>query len=168
MTSPAGDADAGLSIRRARVDDAPEVARLAGELGYPGAADQMRQRLETIGASSDHAVFAAERGACAVGEPGACAGRSAAPLLGWIHVARRILLESGECAEIVGLVVVVGARRAGVGRRLVAAAEQWSRSLALQRIVVRSNAVRTESHEFYPALDYALAKSQRVYVKQLG
>lgn len=166
MTSPTGDADLGrISIRRARADDAPELARLAGELGYPSAADQMRRRLQTIEARADHAVFAAERGA---GAPGACAGRAAAALLGWIHVASRILLESGEFAEILGLVVVGGARREGVGRRLVVAAEQWGRALALQRIVVRSNAVRTESHEFYPALDYALAKSQRVYVKQLG
>jgi hypothetical protein len=33
---------------------------------------------------------------------------------------------------------------------------------------VRSNALRQEAHAFYPALGYALAKTQRVYRKALG
>lgn len=141
-----------FSIRRADPEDAPELARLAAELGYQASGAAMRLRLHLL-AGRDHAVLVA--------------ADAATLLLGWIHVARRVTLESGESAEILGLVVAAAARRRGVGKRLVVAAEAWSRDRGLERIVVRSNAARTESHEFYPALDYTLAKTQRVYMKQL-
>lgn len=141
-----------FSIRPADLHDAPELSRLAAELGYVASAEAMRQRLHWLEGRDDAVLVAAAAGA---------------PLLGWIHLGRRIALESGECAEILGLVVGATARRLGVGKRLVTAAEAWSRNRGLDRIVVRSNAARTESHRFYPALDYALAKSQHVYQKRL-
>jgi GNAT superfamily N-acetyltransferase len=153
----------------ARSDDAPEIARLASELGYQTEAGEMRWRIEMIGANPDHGAFVAQRNNLpmeAIG--GAPVGRSDGPIQGWVHVVRRILLESGESAEIVGLVVEPSARRGGVGRRLVVAAEEWSRALGLDRIIVRSNSVREEPHRFYPALDFALTKTQRVYIKRLG
>jgi len=142
-----------FSIRPADPHDAAELARLAAELGYPASAAAMRLRLQWLEGRDDAVLAAAAAGA---------------PLLGWIHVGRRVALESGECAEILGLVVGAAARRLGVGKRLVAAAEAWSRDRGLDRIVVRSNAARTESHRFYPALEYALAKSQHVYQKTLA
>ncbi len=150
-----------MRVRRACEADAPELARLSGQLGYPSDAAAMRARLQKIITSADHAVFVAE-------PAGGPAGGAPPALLGWVHVGRGIWLESGESAEILGLVVGAAARRGGVGRRLVAAAEQWSRAAGLARIVVRSNAVRPEAHAFYPKLDYTLAKTQRVYLKPLG
>lgn len=150
-------APAPMCIRAAREADAPALARLSEALGYPAEAEQMRRRVLLIGARTDHAVFVAQR----------AAGAGAPVLLGWIHVAGRFSMEAGESAEILGLVIAAEVRRQGVGRRLVAAAEQWSRAAGLPRIVVRSNDRRTEAHSFYPALDYHLAKMQRVYVKRL-
>ena len=141
------------SIRPADPHDAAELARLAAELGYPASAEAMRLRLQRLEGRDDAVLVAAA---------------ADAPLLGWIHVGRRIALESGEGAEILGLVVGAAARRLGVGKQLVTAAEAWSRDRGLDRIVVRSNAARTESHRFYPALEYALAKSQHVYQKPLA
>jgi GNAT superfamily N-acetyltransferase len=159
--------DERISVRPAAADDAPELARLAGELGYPAEVGEMRRRIEIIRARADHAVFVAERGGSAVKSEGAAAGASGAPLLGWVHVASGIWLEYGERAEILGLVVDQRARRGGVGRRLVMAAEDWSRALGLAQMVVHSNVVREESHRFYPALDFVLAKSQHLYIKPL-
>ena len=163
--SPDGDR---ISIRPACSDDVRQLVRLAGELGYPTETDEMRLRLEKITSRTDHAVFVAERRAPAPGRPGSSNGRGGEGILGWVHVAREISLEAGETAEILGLVVDRGARRAGVGRRLVTAAEEWGRALALRRIVVRSAVTREEAHRFYPALGYLLAKTQRKYVKALG
>lgn len=154
-------------IRPARADDAPQLARLAGELGYPTEADEMRLRLEKITPRADHAVFVAERRTAASEQPGCSSDSSDGPLLGWIHVAREIMLESGENAEILGLVVDGRARRDGVGRRLVAVAEEWGRARGLRQIVVRSAVTRDEAHWFYPALGYLLVKTQRKYVKKL-
>ncbi len=146
----------GIGVRPARDADAPELARLSGELGYPAGAAEMRRRLALIETRADHAVFVAER------------DRPDGRILGWIHVGYGIQLESGESAEILGLVVDPSGRRSGTGRRLVAAAEAWGVALGLARIVVCSNAAREESHRFYPAIGYALAKTQRVYLKRLG
>jgi len=164
-----GTNDGRLIIRLACSDDAPEIARLASELGYQTDAGEMRLRIEMIGANPDHAAFVAQRNSLAMEATGdAPVERSARPIQGWIHVVRRVLLESGESAEIVGLVVDPSARRGGVGRRLVVAAEEWSRALGLDRIIVRANSMREEPHGFYPALDFAHTKTQRVYIKRLG
>ena len=144
---------AGFEVRTARAEDAVALARLATELGYPSHAEQIRVRLEALSSRADHWVGVATD--------------QAGEVLGWIHVGRSVTLESGEFAEILGLVVASGARRAGVGRRLARAAEEWTRSAGFGRITVRSNVLRPESHLFYPSLGYARVKSQHVYVKSL-
>ena len=161
------DAAPALRIRAAGESDAAELARLSAQLGYPADARLMIERLAQIGARTDHAVFVAESAAADAQAADGAADRPPA-LLGWIHVAYGMRLESGESAEIVGLVVDSGMRRGGVGRQLVEAAERWSRAAGLERIVVRSKAARTEAHSFYPALGYVLTKTQRVYGRPLA
>jgi GNAT superfamily N-acetyltransferase len=140
-------------LRPARPEDAAEIARLAGALGYEASGEQMRVRLLRLCPDPAQCVLVA--------------GAGAAQLLGWIHAARTLVLESGEAVEILGLVVDPAARRRAIGRALVAAAELWARECGVERIVVRSNAARSEAHAFYPALGYTLAKTQQVYRKPL-
>jgi GNAT superfamily N-acetyltransferase len=143
-----------VTIRPARLGDAADIAQLSHELGYPVVADVIRARLAALDARAEHWVAVAEA-------PGP-------PLLGWIHVAHRITLETGEGAEILGLVVGALARRRGVGKLLVDSGERWSRERGLTKIIVRSNIVRPESHEFYPAVGYVRAKTSHVYSKSLS
>ncbi len=119
----------GTEVRRARVGDAAEMARLAGQLGYPMSAAEMGRRLEVLLASERHCLAVA-----------AYAKR----LSGWMHVEHRFSLEGGDRAELMGLVVDAAARRRGVGRALVDAAERWALSRELSSLTVRSNAVRLE------------------------
>ncbi|GAB3788410.1 GNAT family N-acetyltransferase [Dyella agri] len=140
-------------LRLARIEDAEEVARLAGELGYPADEAAMAARLRAILALPLHRVMVAQD--------------EHDHLLGWIAVERRFTLESGERIEIVGLVVDAAARGTGVGRALVADAEQWARKQGLDAIVVRSNVVRERSHTFYLGGGYRLRKTQHVYAKTL-
>jgi len=158
---------ASFIIRGARCEDAAEIARLAGVLGYPNEADAMHARLQRLEGHADHwvAVAVASRE-----EPlrAPIAPRAPIALGGWVHVARCTTLQTGDYAEILGLVVDRGARRGGVGRQLVAAAERWGRERALSRMMVRSNAARSESHAFYAALGYARPKTQHVYLKTLS
>lgn len=144
--------DGPFEVRAARLEDAAELAALAGTLGYATATDDMRARLHRLNGRSDHhvVVIANEKG-----------------ILGWTHVALQFLLESGECAEIVGLVVGERARRLGVGAKLVRAAEQWARERNQTLLIVRSNVIRIESHRFYPAQGFAQTKTQHVYSKTL-
>ncbi|UGB47053.1 GNAT family N-acetyltransferase [Frateuria edaphi] len=139
--------------RAARTPDAAEIARLAGELGYPVDPDNMAERLDAL-----------------LGNPRQCVrvidgqGR----LAGWIAAERRLNLEVGERVEITGLVVDGMARRGGVGRALVGAAEAWAAEQGIDMVVVRSNVQRQASHPFYEHLGYARQKSQHVYGKRLA
>jgi GNAT superfamily N-acetyltransferase len=139
--------------RAARASDAAQIARLAGELGYPVDATAMAARLDAL-----------------IGNPRQCVrvidgeGR----LAGWIAAERRLSLEAGERVEITGLVVDGASRRDGVGRTLVAAAEAWAREQGIEVVVVRSNVQRQASHPFYEGLGYVRQKSQHVYAKHLG
>lgn len=142
-----------MRIRPAIASDASEIARLATELGYPSSAEDVSVRLAELLVSESHFIAVAE------GTPS---------LVGWMAVERRMLLESGERAELVGLIVDRAVRRSGIGRALVAAAEQWAIACGLQAIGVRSNIVRTESHPFYENLGYARTKTQHAYLKRLA
>ena len=139
-------------IRRAQVVDAVEIARLASELGYPVAADEMTQRLTVLLSNERHHVAVAASGE---------------RLLAWLHVEHRSSLEGGERAELMGLIVDSTARRGGLGRKLVDVAENWARARGLASLTVRSNAARELSHPFYESLGYSRAKTQHVYSKAL-
>lgn len=141
------------ALRTVRVEDAVEIARLTGELGYPLDAATMEDRLRAILLLPQHRVTVAQDGH--------------GGLLGWIAIEHRLTLESGERIEIVGLVVDAAARGTGIGRALVADGEQWARAQGFESIGVRSNVAREHSHPFYENLGYARVKTQHVYRKVL-
>ena len=138
--------------RPARTGDAAEIARLAGELGYPVDAATMAVRLGALLADPRRCVRVID-------------GRGR--LAGWIVAERRVGLEADERVEITGLVVDGAARRGGVGRALVAAAEDWAREQDSEGGVVRSNVQREASHPFYEGKGYVRQKSQHVYASRL-
>ena len=141
-----------VRIRPAGVDDASDIARLATELGYPSSASEMRTRIERLLQSDAYFLVVAEQESA---------------IVGWIAAERRLLLESGERADIVGLIVTEHARRDGTGRALVRAAEEWARQQGMDRMAVRSSISRLESHPFYERLGYVRAKTQHAYIKRL-
>jgi GNAT superfamily N-acetyltransferase len=145
--------DSELRIRRAKSLDAPQLAVLSGQLGYPATAAQMRERLRGIKPASQHAVFVAESAKEGV--------------IGWIHVSRQPLLEVEIRAEINGLVVAEGQRSLGAGARLLAAAEDWARKHGCKGMSVRSNVIRERAHQFYERHGYEHYKTQKSFRKPL-
>lgn len=141
-------------IRAATPDDAADIARLSAQLGYPATVAEFAGRLQRMALLPTHAVLVCE------GENGR--------LSGFIGIEQRLMIESGDTAEVVGLVVDAGARRTGAGRGLVAAAEDWARARGLRELFLRSNVARTEAHAFYPALGFERGKTQHVYRKALA
>ncbi len=141
------------TIRSARLDDAPEIARLSAQLGYPAEAGIFAGRLRRLLPRDTHALLVAEGGD----------GR----LAGFIGLEQRLMIESGERVEIVGLVVDADARRGGIGRALVAAAEAWTRARGVDALFLRSNVVRPEAHPFYQGLGFARIKTQHAYLKRV-
>src|SRR3974390_2969760 len=65
-----------ILVREATFEDAPAIAELAAELGYPNDASAVRARLAQLHASSDDYVALAQL-------PSGAA-------LGWVHVGRRL------------------------------------------------------------------------------
>jgi GNAT superfamily N-acetyltransferase len=142
-----------LKIRRAKSADGPRIAELAGELGYPATAAQIRERLRGIRPASQHAVLVAESRDGGV--------------IGWLHVSREPLLEVEIRAEVNGLVVAGGQRSAGAGARLLAAAEDWARKRGCKSMSVRSNVIRERAHKFYERNGYEHYKTQKSFRKPL-
>jgi len=142
-----------ISIRPARSGDAARLAELATQLGYPSDEAALQSRLRQVQAEADAQVFVAvDRGE---------------RVLGWTHVAGRTSLEDAPCAELAGLIVADGARGAGVGARLLRAAEAWAREHGYAKLRVRSNVVREHAHRFYRREGYAERKRQVVFDKAL-
>lgn len=136
-----------------RSEDLPAVAELTAELGYPVEDSDLRARFEALDRDPGGSLLVAEV------SPGQIAG--------WIHVCGERALTNGALAEIRGLVVASRQRRKGAGRRLVSAAEQWSRRQGYGSIRVRTRIAREDAHLFYRACGYELEKTQHVFSRAL-
>ncbi|HEU4642520.1 MAG TPA: GNAT family N-acetyltransferase [Gemmatimonadaceae bacterium] len=131
MTAPgAGE----LRIRAAHAADAPAVAPLITELGYPTEPSAIPSRLAALDPERD-AILVATRGDAVLGVMG----------LHRFHVVHR----ARPVAYITLMVIAAGARGTGIGRRLVEAAEGWARERGCERLTVTSGAERAGAHAFY-------------------
>jgi GNAT superfamily N-acetyltransferase len=139
-------------IRELAIDDAEAAARLSGELGYPVSAQEMRGRLQRLKCLEDRTVYVA------------CLPTGVA---GWIDVGIVHHLQAETYAEIGGLVVAGEARSKGIGRRLVARAEQWASDRGIRCVVVRSQIKREDAHRFYEREGYLRVKTSAVFSKNL-
>ena len=139
-----------VTVRRATPEDAEAIASLSGELGYPSTVAEIRPRLDVLLADPEHAVFVVEEDARVVG---------------WLHAAAMLSLETGHFAQIRGLVVAETHRNRGLGAQLVSAFERWASSRGVPRLRVLCNVTRERTHRFYERLGYAARKSQKVFEK---
>jgi ribosomal protein S18 acetylase RimI-like enzyme len=201
IRKPAGDHDTtasrgarvGLTVRPARAGDAPALAALSTELGYPAQEEQIERRLKALLAGDDDVVFVAEgaAGAGAVtagaeGAPGAVSagvlagaqgqaqgqaqaqGQGRRPeLLGFVHAAEKRLLVSEPFVELEGLIVAAAARRHGAAAALVDAVERWSLARGVGELRVRARLERDVADRFYRGRGFELEKKQRVFSKRL-
>lgn len=141
-----------LAVREARPEDAPELARLSTQLGYPMSAADASRQLELLAGHSDHSLLVA-----------------AAPdrLAGWLQVSLSRIFESPVTAEIAGLVVDEERRGAGIGASLVASAADWARARGCRALRVRTNVIRERALRFYEREGFGRLKQQHVLEKPL-
>jgi GNAT superfamily N-acetyltransferase len=139
-------------IRPARLEDAPVVADLGTQLGYPTSPEQAETRLRDLLDRADHAVLVAE-------EAGA--------VIGWAHVAAMPHVVNDPFAELVALVIDENRRGRGTGAALVEAVSDWAARNGFRTLRVRSNVVRERAHRFYDRLGFERTKSQVVFAKSL-
>jgi len=142
-----------MRIRPMTGADAPFVADLTTQLGYPSTAEEAAERLASLAERpTEHAALVAEEDGNAVG---------------WVHVALVPALAMDLTADIGGLVVDDAHRSGGIGAELLAAAEAWAREHGAARMVVRSRIARERAHQFYERKGYALIKTSHVFEKSL-
>ncbi|HTH53122.1 MAG TPA: GNAT family N-acetyltransferase [Edaphobacter sp.] len=143
-----------LELREIRPEDATAVAELSGQLGYESSADEMRQRIEAIlPLSKSHLIVVASLEGVVVG---------------WVEAEVARHLQSAPHTLITGLVVKDGVRSLGIGQRLCAEVEQWTRRLGISVVRVTSRMTRERAHRFYLREGYVQSKTSAVFEKILS
>jgi GNAT superfamily N-acetyltransferase len=137
---PLTDRIALMRIREVTTDDASAVADLLGQLGYPATADSIPARLAAMAEQRIAVAWVAETAGGVVG-------------LATVHVFAALHADA-PVGDLSALVVAPGARRRGVGRALVARAEQWARGAGASRLSIAVGAQRRDAHAFYERLGF--------------
>jgi len=147
------DESFGITIREARIADAPKLAPLAKQLGYDSTREEVAARLPGIFADSEHIIFVAEQ--------------NNGELAGYVDAFLFRTAASNVRVEIAGLVVEEASRSHNIGRMLMARAEDWARGKGCSECGLRSNVIREGAHRFYENLGYRVNKTQKSFRKKL-
>jgi ribosomal protein S18 acetylase RimI-like enzyme len=132
--------DVDLTIREAELSDASEMAALMCELGYETTPTEMETRLRSIRSMSAYQTLVA-----------VVDGR----VCGMIGTSAQASYEHNDLAgRILALVVARTTRRRGIGRALIAAAEENFVRRGIRRIALDTRLTREDAHKFYEALGY--------------
>jgi predicted N-acetyltransferase YhbS len=137
-----------ILVRQAQPSDASVISELLAALGYPSAPAQVQDRLADVSASPHTVIFVAESDSQVVG----ALSFHCIPLF---HT-------DGFLGRITSLVVSPTFQRRGVGRMLVAAAEEFARAHGCARVEVTSGEHRPQAHFFYESLGYQPASRRFV------
>jgi GNAT superfamily N-acetyltransferase len=129
-----------IHLRSATLEDEDAVAALLGELGYPTTPQQARARLARIQDDADYHTVLAE---------------SEGEVLGLIGLRRGWGYEHDRpFVRVLALVVAAGARRRGVGARLIFAADAFARRHDAHGMHLTTALEREEAHRFYEGLGF--------------
>jgi len=130
-----------LTIRDAKLSDAPALAALMCELGYKTSNVEMDSRLQAILGNASYSTIVAEIDNKLCGMIGTLT-----------HASHEHNDPSGK---IIALVVSRRQRRSGVGRALIAAAENDFARRNVSRVTLTTRFERKAAHQFYEALGYS-------------
>jgi GNAT superfamily N-acetyltransferase len=153
MTATDGSLPLALTVRVIAREDASAVAELSGQLGYEASVAEISERIEVLSSCLDDRVALV-----------ACAGGG---VVGWIEAGIVHHLQSTPYALISGLVVKDGIRSLGVGKRLCAEVEEWSRNKGMAVLRVTSRMSREGAHRFYLREGFERTKTSAVFEKVL-
>jgi len=134
-----------VTVRPACPGDAEALAGLFARLGFATTAAVVAAQFASYGAESVFHALAAEHQP--VGGPLRLVGAATVSIQQRLYAQRPV-------AQLTALVTDAEARQLGVGRALVRAAAELARTARCERLFVRSDRRRTESHDFYRMLGF--------------
>lgn len=155
-TETTAETEAGVRVRPMTRGDLSAVTTLCAQLGYPETEEAIAHRFELLLASPHDTLLVAEDTQDADER-----------VVGWIHLAGRVVLEAEPFAQVAGIVVDERVRGRGVGRALMAAAEAWAAARGYDEVRLWSNIVRERAHRFYEGLGYEHVKTSKVFRKAI-
>ena len=141
-----------LHIRSAKKDDCPGITELSNQLGYPSSLEKVCEILDLVLNHDDHQVYIVEVDKI---------------IVGYVHLLSTIRIGSDPFVEIAALIVHKSYQKIGVGKALINAAEEWTRSKGLKDIRIRSNIIRAEAHQFFQRKGFRDLKTQHIFLKHL-
>jgi GNAT superfamily N-acetyltransferase len=140
-----------LTVRDAAAADAPALAALLAQLGYPTPALRVAARLADLSAGGQTRVLVADAGAGATG---------------FLALTRLDILPYPEpLARITALCVEESHRCSGVGGALEERAAEIARGWGCGKLEVTSHRRRVRAHDFYGRHGYD--ETHRCFVKRL-
>jgi len=142
-----------IHIRKATEADIPALVSLSHQLGYPVSAEECLQNLLLLMENPHEAVLVA-----ATGEN----------VVGWMGIVGTQHLCAGPSCQVSGLVIDEKMRGRGIGKLMLAAAEQWAQENGFNRMKVYCNTRRKEAHAFYSASGFTEQKEQKVFTRAIG
>ena len=143
-----------LLVRVISHEDAAAVAELCGQLGYEVSAEVVAKQIGSFSSRAARQVAFV-----------ACVG---AEVVGWIEVTIANHLQYAPYSLIGGLVVREEMRNMGVGKRLCAEVEEWSREKGVAMVRVTSRSSRENAHRFYLRDGFERIKTSAVFEKVLA
>ena len=133
--------------------DMPQIAALACELGYPTTEEEMSSRMKNILQNEDYKTVVIAKGHT---------------ILGFIGMFKCFYWERNGCyIRIQSLVVSKDAKRLGIGKMLIQAAEKWGHETGALTLSLNCGhkAAREAAHQFYPQMGFL--HSAAGYTKEL-
>ncbi|MBU7595684.1 GNAT family N-acetyltransferase [Metabacillus halosaccharovorans] len=131
-----------MNIREATINDAPELASLMDQLGYPTSVNTFKLRFSAITGNQNYHTLVAELDRKVVGMAGVCSS---------------LFYEyDGSYVRIVAFVVDTNHRRKGIGKKLIQEAESWAKEQGAIAIGLNSGnrEERKNAHQFYLNMGY--------------
>ncbi len=128
-----------IAVRPATAADAPAIAALFTDEGYPAGPSDIKGRLARFDAPTSRVVIAEYDGA----------------ILGFVAVHALPRFEHDDwIVRVLALVVDAGARERGVGRALMGEAERFGRDIGATFVEVTAGHHRPEARHLYESLNY--------------
>lgn len=147
-----------LTVRPIAHGDTGAVAELSGQLGYEASAKAIDKHIAELSSCPERQVAFV---ACLETEVGA-------EIAGWIEASIQHELQSPPHCFISGLVVREERRSLGIGKRLCAEVERWSREQGVAVLRVTSRMSREGAHRFYLREGFRQIKIWAVFEKILS